>query len=48
MTPALARTLGPTAFLTASLVLAWSSALMGALGRRTEHAPLVPIPWVGR
>lgn len=47
MTDVLLRLLGPTAYLSAAVVLAWSSALVGELVGDAGPAPLVPIPWVG-
>lgn len=47
MSDALLRVLGPPAYLSAALALAWSSAVRGALVREVESTDLVPIPWVG-
>ena len=48
MTAALMRALGPSAYLSAALVLAWSSALVGALAPEAVPSRVVPIPWAGR
>lgn len=47
MTAPLLRALGPCAYLTAALVLAWSSALRGALDPEAIPTRVVPIPWAG-
>ena len=47
MTAALLRALGPPAYLSAALVLAWSSALVGALAPEAVPTRVVPIPWAG-
>ena len=47
MTSTLMRALGPSAYLSAALVLAWSSALVGALAPGVVPTRVVPIPWAG-
>lgn len=44
------RMLGPIAYLSATLALAWASAAWGALTQEEDgedHSQVVPIPWVG-
>jgi hypothetical protein len=47
MTAVLMRAVGPSAYLSAALVLAWSSALVGALAPEAVPTRVVPIPWAG-
>ena len=47
MTAAVLRALGPTAYLSAAMILAWSSAFVGALAPEAVPTRVVPIPWAG-
>lgn len=45
MSSALMRVLGPPAYLSAALALAWTPAVWGALAGSDDMTPAVPIPW---
>ncbi len=47
MTGPLMRVLGPTAYLSTALALAWTAAVWGAVARTEDMSPVAPIPWVG-